>query len=100
MHIHTVYFWLKSEVSAEQRAEFSQAVAALGSIASVRECYAGQPIASERAVVDDSFDVSLHLKFDTTVGHDAYQVDPKHDEFVDRYKDLWAKVTVYDTQSE
>jgi hypothetical protein len=100
MHIHTVFFWLKDEVSEEQRVAFGAGCAALASIASVRDCKVGTPIACERAVVDDTFSLNLNLRFDNTTGHDAYQVDPKHDAFVKDYQSLWEKVVVYDSHSE
>ena len=100
MHIHTVFFWLKDEVSDGERQQFAQALNALTEISSVRDCKIGTPIASDRAVVDDSFSFSLNLRFDDTEGHDAYQVDPLHDLFVEEGKALWAKVVVYDAHSE
>jgi len=100
MYIHTVFFWLKDEVSEGERERFALALNALAEIASVRDCKVGTPIASDRPVVDDSFTFSLNLRFDDTEGHDAYQVDPQHDLFVEECKALWEKVVVYDAHSE
>ncbi len=101
MHIHTVYFWLNDKVTDDQRAAFVKGVEALSEIAGVRECRVGSAsIPSERAVVDDSFDVSLHTLFDTSADHDAYQVDADHDAFIDEFKSLWSKVVVYDSQHQ
>ncbi|GAB1420280.1 Dabb family protein [Anaerolineales bacterium] len=51
----------------------------------------------EREENDRDFDVSLHIMFENREAHDAYQNDEVHHTFVDRNKDNWAKVRVFDT---
>jgi hypothetical protein len=50
----------------------------------------------EREVVDNSFDVSELMIFDSVQAQDAYQVHPIHADFVDNYSHLWERVVVYD----
>ncbi len=50
-----------------------------------------------RPVNDRDFDVSLHLVFATREDHDAYQVAPRHHQFVEENKADWAKVRVFDS---
>jgi hypothetical protein len=50
-----------------------------------------------RPVNDREFDVALHLIFTDHATHDAYQVAPRHNQFIDENKESWAKVRVFDT---
>ena len=52
---------------------------------------------ANRDVNDRDFDVALHLVFESRKAHDDYQVAPRHDEFIERNKDNWAKVRVFDS---
>ncbi|MCA9246212.1 MAG: Dabb family protein [Planctomycetales bacterium] len=49
-----------------------------------------------RPVNDQTFDVSLHLVFEDRAAHDAYQVAPRHDEFIAENKENWKQVRVFD----
>ena len=99
MLFHTVFFWLKPDVSAEDEARFASEVAQLLTITEIAAGHAGHPAGTEaREVTDHSFHTSLHLQFASQADHDAYQVHPEHHRFVDACKDLWAQVKVYDSQ--
>ena len=50
-----------------------------------------------RPVNDRDFDVGLHIIFDTQAAHDAYQVAPRHEQFVAENKATWKKVRVFDS---
>ncbi|HYV38807.1 MAG TPA: Dabb family protein [Gemmataceae bacterium] len=50
-----------------------------------------------RPVNDLDFDVALHVIFENKAAQDAYQVAPRHLEFVAEGKDTWAKVRVFDS---
>ena len=54
----------------------------------------------DRPVNDLEFDVALHLIFEDRAAHDAYQDAPRHLRFVERNKDTWAKVRVFDSAVE
>ncbi len=97
--IHTVFFWLKDGLSDEQRAFFGSELAKLPAIETVGSGVIGKPAPTdERPVTDHSFSYHLSLSFDSIAEHDAYQVHPDHDAFVDRCKDLWQRVIVYDSE--
>ena len=51
----------------------------------------------QRPVNDGEFDVGLHIVFRTKADHDAYQVAPRHDQFIAENKDGWKKVRVFDS---
>jgi Stress responsive A/B Barrel Domain len=51
-----------------------------------------------RPVVDREFDVSLHFLFESQADHDAYQVAPRHLQFVEENRANWARVRVFDSE--
>ncbi len=51
----------------------------------------------DRPVNDRQFDVSLHTVFSDRSAHDAYQVAPRHQEFIANNKPNWKSVRVFDT---
>ena len=49
-----------------------------------------------RPVNQTDFDVALQVVFETRAAHDAYQVAPRHVQFIEENKANWAKVRVFD----
>jgi len=97
MLVHTVYFWLKPELTPAQRAEFRRGVESLGGIKAVRQIFVGTPAATEkRPVIDDSYSVALTVVVDDIAGHDLYQVDPLHKAFIEIFKPFCTRVQFYD----
>lgn len=98
--IHSVYFWLKKGTTDEQRAAFREALEELARIDRIQSARVGTPAATaERPVTDHSFDFSIHFEFATRADHDAYQDHPGHHAFIEKGKDLWEKVIVYDSRT-
>ena len=50
-----------------------------------------------REVNDTGYDVGLIVVFDTQESHDTYQTAPDHLAFIEKCKDLWSSVRVFDT---
>ncbi len=50
-----------------------------------------------REVNDRDFDVVLNVVFQNRQAHDAYQVAPRHNQFLAEEKANWAKVRVFDS---
>jgi succinylarginine dihydrolase len=50
-----------------------------------------------RPVNDRDFHVSLHTVFVDRAAHDAYQVHPRHTEFIERNRANWKRVRVFDS---
>ena len=99
MLIHSVYFWLKPELTPAQRAEFLAALQALKDVPSVKQFHLGKPAGvAPRPVVDLTFDYAITCVFDDVAGHNAYQVHPLHVAFVNTGKPLWTKVQIYDAE--
>ena len=97
MLVHTVYFWLKPELTAAQRADFRRGVESLAGIKSVEKIYVGTPAATtKRPIIDDTYSVALTVVCKDVAGHDAYQVDPIHLAFVNSFKTFWKRVQIYD----
>lgn len=96
MFIHSVYFWLKPHLTAEQRAQFWAGVRSLTQIESVTQSYVGTPAATDRPIIDRSYSCALVVVFDDEAGHEAYQVDPIHDRFRQECALFWMKVQIYD----
>jgi quinol monooxygenase YgiN len=93
---HAVYFTLKDSTT--------EAAAAL--VASCREHLTGHPgevafqvgtrASYDRHVNDRDWDVMLMIVFESHAAHDAYQVAPRHTQFIAEQATTWAKVRVFD----
>lgn len=97
--LHNVYFWLKPEVSADQRAAFEQELRRLLTLDYLLDGFVGAPAPTEeRPVADHSFDYTLSLTFKSQADHDFYQNEcPDHRRFVEAGGPLFARVLVYDS---
>lgn len=98
MFVHSVYFWLRDDLSAEERDRFARGVNALRDIESVRHAWIGGPAPTpDRPVIDSSYSCALIVVFDDMGGHDEYQVHPLHERFKQECGDLWTRVLIYDS---
>lgn len=99
MLIHTVYFWLKRDLTDEQRKTFlEEGVNSLKNIDTTTAVYTGVPAETDRPVIDRSYDVGLTVVLEDMAAHDAYQEDQIHLDFIERFKDYWIKVQIYDAE--
>jgi len=99
MLVHSVFFWLKPELSAEQRADFRKGVESLGTISAVDKVYVGIPAGvPDRPIIDKSFAIGLTVICKDIAAHNAYQVDPIHLAFIERFKTYWSRVQIYDAE--
>lgn len=100
MLVHTVIFYLRSDLTDAQKQEFrSEGLESLRPISSVQQLFVGIPAAIRpRAVVDLSFTFAITAVFADVAAHNAYQVDPVHVAFVNRFKSYWTKVQIYDAE--
>lgn len=95
--VHIVFFWLKDNATDETIQQLiDDCKHYLGSIETVRKIQVGQPAGTPRDVVDNSYKVSLIVHFDDKSGHDYYQNADQHLKFIERNKDYWERVQVYD----
>jgi hypothetical protein len=97
MLVHTVLFWLKKDLDGDQVTHFRMGLESLTKIESAAAVYIGSPAATaERPVIDTSYDFCLTVIVKDVAAHDAYQVDPRHTEFIGTFKEYWRKVKIYD----
>ena len=93
---HVVLFWLKPDLTPAQRQEFETRLRALGTIPGIAKFHVGAPASTDRPVIDRTYSFGLNLVFPDMAAHDAYQVHPTHQAFVDNCKAFWTKVLIYD----
>lgn len=98
MLIHNAYFWLRHDLSAEDRATFEREVRRLSQIPYLERGFVGPPAATEkRPVTDHSFDSAISLHFKTLADHDFYQRECQdHARFVATCKGFWERVIIFD----
>lgn len=97
MLIHTVLFWLKDDLTNDQKVTFQAGLESLKGIQSAAAAYVGTPAETpERPVIDTSYDACLTVIFEDMAAHDTYQVDPLHTAFLETCKPFWEQVKIYD----
>jgi hypothetical protein len=97
MFVHAVYFWLRDDLSAEDRATFAELVQSLTTIEDVHQGHIGRPADTDRPVIDRSYSWAEILIFKDRAAHDRYQVHPLHQKFVERCATFWTRVLIYDS---
>ena len=98
--VHTVFFWMKEDLSEKEAKFFESEMEKLGSTPSILTYKWGKPAGTPRDLVDNSYTYAWIVDFASSENQDAYQVDPIHLAFIESCKDLWTKVQVYDTLIE
>jgi len=94
---HVVLIWLKRPGNTADRQALRQAADELKAIPQVKSISHGTALASERPIVDDSFDVGFVMRFDSPADLHAYEMDPRHVAKVNSVlKPLTKKIVVYD----
>ena len=97
MLVHTVFFWLKPDLSEDEKAQFQAGVESLATIESTEQVLIGTPAnTTKRPVIDDSYDCSVSVILRDVEAHDLYREDPIHRKFVEKYAHLWESVKIYD----
>ncbi len=97
MLVHTVFFWLRSDLSAEEVKEFQAGLDSLRGIEAANQVFIGTPAETpDRPVVDRGYSYCLTVILPDVDAHNVYQSHPLHDRFVADHKDKWERVLVYD----
>lgn len=98
--VHQVFFWLKNADSETDKKELINGIKSLKPIPQIKKLLIGTPAATEkREVVDNSYNVSELVYFDSVKDQNDYQIHPLHKSFVEKYSHLWKKVIVYDFET-
>lgn len=96
MLTHCVFFWLRVTLTDEEIADFERGLRTLPGIPGVLDGSVGVPAATNRSVVERSYQYGLMLRFKDMAGHDAYQAHPIHSQFHTRFERYWTNAVVYD----
>ena len=95
---HVVLIWLKTYRSEMRINKIINASKELRNIPGVLEVSTGRVLRSARVIVDDTFDVSVIIKFASKEYLKDYLVHPIHIKIANEViKPLANKITVYDT---
>ena len=98
---HVVIVWLKDPGNPAAQNRIIDASQVLTSIPGVLSLRAGTAVASNRSIVDSSFDVALVISFSDRAALDSYLTHPLHIQLVeDTLKPLVERILVYDFGSE
>lgn len=96
MFVHTVFFWLKDELTEDQKEAFFKGVDTLTTIQPNVMIATGKPASTDRPIIDKSYDYGLTCIFESLADHDVYQEDPVHLKFIENHASDWKKVQIYD----
>ena len=97
MLAHNVYFKLKDPSEASRKELVDGCHKDLSDHPGTVFYAAGTVSDLDREVNDRNFDVGLHVIFEDRAAHDAYQTAPKHVQFIEEHKNMWAGVRVFDS---
>lgn len=94
---HIVLLWLKQPGNQQHRQQLIDASKTLKAIALIEQLKIGAVLHSDRAIVDDSFDLGLIMTFTSSANMQQYLQHPLHISIVkEKIKPLVAKIVVYD----
>lgn len=94
---HTILIWLKDAGNPEQRRQIIEATRTLQQIPGVIAVRAGSVMPSDRNVVDDSFDVGVHMLFADRQSMERYTSNPEHVRIVNQVvMPLTQRLVIYD----
>lgn len=94
---HVVLMWQKRPGNTTDRKALLAACSELRVIPGIKFLDSGTALASNRPVVDDSFDVGLTVRFDSEKSLHAYETDPRHVKKINEVlKPLTKKIVAYD----
>lgn len=94
---HLVLLWLKRPGNEADKQKLHAAAEELKQIPGILSIRHGGALASDRAVVDDSFDVAYVTTFDSVASLHAYDPHPVHKKLADEViVPLCKKIIVYD----
>jgi hypothetical protein len=99
MFVHSVYFWLRDDLSPAGKTTFIEGIRSLGTIDSVEQAFIGVPAGTNREIIDQTYSYALVVSFANAAAHDDYQVHPIHDAFRENCGGSWKKIVIYDAVS-
>jgi hypothetical protein len=96
--LHSVYFWLKENISETEEQDFLNFFEELRKVPGVQTLQYGKPAPTNpRPVVDNSFQYNLLVTFQNMDDINTYETHPTHIAAAEQYSKYWVKVEVRDT---
>ena len=96
---HIVLCWLKEPGNVEHQEKIIEVTKSFREIPGVLDAQAGKAVASERSIVDDSFDIGILVVVEDKDALDAYLRHPVHDDAKKKILlPLIERLVVYDFQ--
>jgi len=98
---HVVMVWLKQPGNEADKTAFIKASEELNKLPGIISRHVGVVKASDRAIVDDTFDVAVTVTMKNKAALDAYLNHPKHKKILkEQIKPLTNRVVAYDFVSQ
>lgn len=94
---HQVFFTLKNRTAADVDALVTDCQEYLAGHDGLVQFAVGRREPKYTRPVNVDYDVALHTVFADQAAHDAYQTAPRHLQFIDRNKETWASVQIFDS---
>lgn len=94
---HQVFFTLKNRDDAAVDGLVAACQEFLNGHEGLIDFAVGRREARYQRPVNADYDVALHTVFQDQAAHDAYQTAPRHLTFIERHKESWANVQVFDS---
>lgn len=94
---HQVFFTLKTRDDATVDAMIADCQEYLTGHEGLIDFAVGRRESKYQRPVNADYDVALHTVFKDQAAHDAYQTAPRHLAFIERQKENWASVLVFDS---
>ena len=97
--LHTVYFWLKEGITEQEEQDFLLFFEELKKIPGILAFHVGKPASTtNRDVVDNSFQYSIFVLFNSMEEINVYEKHPDHLAAAEKFSKYWTKVAVRDSQ--
>lgn len=98
---HVVMVWLKQPGNETQRTAFIKASEKLNDLPGIVSRHVGVVQASDRGIVDDTFDVAVTVTMESQAALQAYLKSPKHKKILkEEIKPLINRAVAYDFVSQ
>lgn len=96
--IHSVYFWLRKDLTPQEEKSFLEFFQALKNIPIKKTLTYGKPApTTTRDATDNTFDYNLIITFDNIDDINVYETHPLHLKAAQKYSKYWERVQVRDT---
>lgn len=98
---HVVMVWLKQPGNEKQRTQFIKASEQLNDLPGIVSRHVGVVKASDRSIIDDTFDVAVTVTMENEAALKAYLNHPNHKKILkEKIKPLTNRVVAYDFISQ